>query len=116
VGGREGAVDRRRGHPPPSPTTCTSGGASVVGAYGIITLAMSGIEVGEKLYYIGSLASANACRAAPVFCSHGAAYAWTAIDGFHYLDYCTWSLEPNDKCADFNPRSEDCSSSSCAPY
>jgi hypothetical protein len=100
---------------PASPTTCTMGGNSVVGNYGIITLASSSIPVSPKLYYVGYLRS-EPCHAYPEFCTAGASYSWTAIDGFHYLDFCTWGLAPNDKCAEFDPRSADCTSSSCAPY
>jgi hypothetical protein len=100
---------------PASPTTCTMGGNSVVGEYGNITLATSGLEVGDKLYYVGFLHSA-ACHATPEFCTAGASYSWTTIDGFHYLNFCTWGLQPNDKCADFNPPSTDCPAATCAPY
>jgi hypothetical protein len=101
---------------PASPTTCTMGGNSVVGEYGIITLTPSGIQVSNKLYYVGYFARSEPCHASPEFCTSGAPYSWVSIDGFHYLNYCTWGLAPNDKCADFNPRSVDCTSSSCAPY
>ncbi len=69
-----------------------------VGPYGIITLATSGLEIHDKLYY-------HASGDGPVFApSQHFAY----IIGVSHLDYCTWSLEPRDKCNDFSPKSTDC--------
>ena len=101
---------------PLSPATCSSG-ANFLGAYGILTLTSSGLQVGDKLYYRSLGAhSGDLCRNEPLFCSPGATYPFTSIQGLSYLNYCTWGLQPNDKCADFAPRSEDCTSDSCAPY
>jgi len=68
-----------------------------VGPYGIITLAGSGLEVHDKFYYktVG----------APVF---GPSQHFNYIIGINHLDYCTWSLQPRDKCNDFDPGSTDC--------
>ena len=88
------------------------GGNSVVGNYGVITLDQDDIQVGDKIYYRGYQKS-QVCHAGPVF---NGATTWTSIEGFHYLDYCTWDVQVNDKCADFAPRSTDCTADTCAPY
>lgn len=89
------------------------GGGTVVGDYGIITLDDNGIQVDDKIYYRG-YQKEEPCHAGPVFAPP---VTWTHIDGFHYLNYCTWGLSVNDKCADFEPASTDCGSlTTCAPY
>lgn len=87
-----------------------NGGA--VGDYGVITLNEGGLEVGDKIYYRGYLKTDNFCHAAPIF---DQTLAFNAIEGFGYLDYCTWRLTPNDKCADFDPSSEDCNGALTCP-
>jgi hypothetical protein len=84
----------------------------VVGDYGIILLDDVNLEVGDKIYYQGY--SDNLCHDGPVYDSPPVTF--TAIEGFSYLNYCTWGLQTNDKCSDFAPRSEDCTSDTCAPY
>jgi hypothetical protein len=92
-------------------------GMVVVGKFGIITLAngvpndpaMPNVQVGDKLYYRGY--DKQACFSGPMFSSVDIKF--TAIDGFNYLNYCTWDVEPNNKCVDFNPASEDCSGVVC---
>jgi hypothetical protein len=74
---------------------------SVVDGYGDITTT-TGLKVGDNIYYRGYSKDKN-------FCYNGPNYTapfpdkFTAIEGFSYLDYCTWSLQPNDKCADLAP-------------
>ncbi|XXX80519.1 hypothetical protein WMF30_17295 [Sorangium sp. So ce134] len=80
------------------------GSQTVVGAYGNITLDGSGLRVGDKVYYVQ--ASTNACHQAPDYPS--ADIEWNRIDGFSTLDYCTWSLQPSQKCSDFDPAGRDC--------
>lgn len=86
------------------------GGA--VGDYGVITLNEGPIEVSDKVYYRAYLKSQNYCHAAPVFAS---TLSFNAVEGFSYLDYCTWRIAPNDKCADFDPSSEDCQGALTCP-
>lgn len=93
------------------PSTCTVG-TSVVSTSGTVHLDGSGLDVGDRLYYQGAL-RANPCYASPQFCASGTTFSWSRIVGFHYLDYCTWTLQPPDKCADFTPQSSDCVVSSC---
>jgi hypothetical protein len=87
-----------------------NGGA--VGDYGVITLNEGGLEIGEKIYYRGYLKNDNFCHATPLF---DTTLAFNSIEGFAYLDYCTWRLSPNDKCADFDPSSEDCNGALTCP-
>ncbi|WP_129574923.1 MULTISPECIES: hypothetical protein [Sorangium] len=77
---------------------------TVVGAYGNIVLAGSGLRVGDKVYYLQG--SMDVCHRAPDYSSTDV--EWARIDGFSTLDYCTWSLQPSNKCADFDPAGEDC--------
>lgn len=84
---------------------------AVVGDFGFIHLKEGGLRVGDKLYYRG-YDKKNPCHAAPVF---EETTSWDAIEGISYLNFCTWTLEPNDKCNDFAPPSEDCADGmSCA--
>jgi hypothetical protein len=80
----------------------------VVGARGVITLD-NGIPISSKLYYRPY--SDNPCHASAVFSN--TAIQWNRIDAFHYLNFCTWGLDVNDKCADFDPPSEDCLGGFC---
>ncbi|WP_437817898.1 hypothetical protein [Sorangium sp. So ce1078] len=80
------------------------GSQTVVGAYGNITLLGSGLRVGDKMYYVRG--STNACHEAPDY--PNTEFEWAHIDGFSTLDYCTWSLQPSNKCADFDPAGKDC--------
>jgi len=82
----------------------------VVGEFGIIHL-QNGVEVGDKIYYRGY--SNNICHEGPVFSDP--MMTFNRIDGFHYLAFCTWGLQTNDKCADFDPQSEDCTGATCEP-
>lgn len=86
-------------------------GMVVVGKFGIINLATSNLNVGDKVYYRGY--DKQACFSGPMFSDLN--IKWTAIDGFNYLNYCTWDLEPDNKCVDFNPASEDCTGITCPP-
>lgn len=77
-------------------------GGEVVGMYGIIQT-NEGVEIHDKLYYRPY--SNNKCHDGPVF---DPSVTWNSVTGFSYLDFCTWAIEPNDKCADFDPSSSDC--------
>ena len=77
----------------------------IVNAYGEIAL-QGGPVVGTKVYYRGYAKEDDACHAAPVFGNAPVTFAW--IEGFSYLSYCTWALQPNSKCTDMNPQSMDC--------
>jgi hypothetical protein len=83
----------------------------VLGDFGVVTLA-NGIPVGDKLYYRPY--SPNFCHEGPVFSDPSIVF--DRVDGFHYLNFCTWGIEANDKCGDFSPGSEDCEgATTCAP-
>jgi len=86
-------------------------GDEVVGGFGIITLD-NGIHVGNKIYYRPY--SENKCHAQPDF--PNTSIVFERVDGFHYLNFCTWGIEPNDKCGDYSPGSADCNQQlSCPP-
>jgi hypothetical protein len=82
----------------------------VVGDFGKIKFT-NGLEIGNKIYYRGY--SNNFCHEGPVFTDPAAVF--TRVDGFHYLDYCTWGLQPNDKCSDYDPKSGDCAEATTCP-
>jgi hypothetical protein len=75
------------------------------------------VQVGDKIYYRGYAKSKNFCYAGPSYAVPTTTF--TAMEGFNYLDFCTWNIQPNDKCADLAPPSAsatDCNSiaTSCA--
>ena len=81
--------------------------ADVVGPYGVIRLGESALEVHDKIFYFDfSGTGPMAADKGPKF---GYPTVFRAITGLVYLDYCTWSLAPRNKCTDFDPSSEDCS-------
>ena len=85
-------------------------GDTVVGEFGVITLA-NGVEVGDKIYYRGY--SNNVCHEGPLFTDTEVVF--DRVDGFHYLAFCSWGIQANDKCADFEPQSGDCTAATCQP-
>ena len=95
------------------PADGTSG--TVEGDFGVINLERQ-IELGNKIYYRGY--SDDICHGGPEFdATDATGVDWNHIDAFHYMNYCTWGLQANDKCADFDPSSGDCGSmTTCAPY
>ncbi|MFO0755535.1 MAG: hypothetical protein U0359_03540 [Byssovorax sp.] len=66
------------------------------------------LQLGDKLYYRGYLKKNNACYDGPKFAN--AVTEFAHMEGISYMDFCTWNLQPNDKCADLTPSSEDCTS------
>lgn len=112
-----GGVKVRIGNVGAVPQADPGGGSGmvVVGDFGIIQvkdpndMTNTILEVGDKLYYRGY--DKQTCYSGPMFSDLN--IKWTAVDGFNYLNYCTWTLQPNNKCVDFNPASEDCSGVVC---
>jgi len=90
----------------PAPQPDPAGGANpvVVGSFGIIKMQDSGLEVGDKIYYRGY--EQNGCYKGPVYTDLNMTFS--SIEGIHYLNFCTWGVQPNDKCADLAPASQDC--------
>ncbi len=86
---------------------------SVTNSYGEIILQQGNLAVGDKIYYRGYSKTADVCYAGPVYGNASQSFSW--IDGFNYLNYCTWSLQPGSKCNDLNPAGEDCSSGAGDP-
>jgi hypothetical protein len=73
------------------------------------------VQVGDKLFYRGYAKAKNFCYDGPKY--PVATTTFTAIDGFNYLDFCTWNVQPNNKCSDLTPPSPvatDCNSVSTA--
>jgi hypothetical protein len=82
----------------------------IVGPFGQINIE-EGTRVGDKLYYRGY--DDNICHKAPEFADDLPAFDF--VQGFSILDFCSWNLFPQDKCADFGPQSGDCTGATC-PY
>lgn len=83
---------------------------TVTGPFGIIKIAPSQAEIHDGLYYKNG--SSLACEVAPMFTDTSVMFNY--VQGFHYLDFCTWAISNTDKCADFSPQSEDCKSQAIA--
>lgn len=94
-----------------TPQSGADGGTGITDQYGHIVLMGSGLYVGDKNYYQGLLAQTDICHKGPVYAN--TATTFTRIDGFSYLDFCTWSLEPDNRCLDFAPPSDDCAGNTC---
>ncbi|MFT3764883.1 MAG: hypothetical protein QM820_05100 [Minicystis sp.] len=94
-----------------TPQVNGDGGTAITDQYGHIVLSGSNLYVGDKLYYQGLLAKTDICHKGPVYAN--ATTTFTQMDGFSYLDFCTWSLEPNNRCQDLAPPSDDCGTSTC---
>jgi hypothetical protein len=87
------------------------GGTGITDQYGHIVLMGSNLYVGDKNYYQGLLAKTDVCHKGPVYAN--ATTTFTQIDGFSFLDFCTWSLEPENRCVDLQPPSDDCAGNTC---
>jgi hypothetical protein len=67
-----------------------------------------GVQIGDKLYYVGYVKDSDACYAGPVYPTNSPTF--TSITGFVYLDFCNWGIVPSNKCFDLVPPSDDCAS------
>lgn len=85
-----------------------SGGnpGGVTGPFGIIRIAPHNLQIKDNFYY--KQGSAKVCETAPKFADTGVTF--DHVQGFYALDFCTWVLFNDDKCADFSPQSDDCKS------
>ncbi|WP_437680579.1 hypothetical protein [Sorangium sp. So ce131] len=99
-----GVKVRLEGSLAPELRTNTSGQEVVVGPYGNIHLQGGPVQVGNKIYYIGG--SQDACHQGPVYSDVNTVFS--RVDGFVYKNFCIWSLQVTNKCADVAPPSEDC--------
>ena len=79
-------------------------------------LVEEGFGVGDKVYYRG-YDKTNKCHAGPIF-AVGADQVteFDYVQGFHALDFCSWGVFAQDKCADYAPASEDCGADTTCPY
>ncbi len=88
-------------------TGAAADGGGVVGQYGAIKFTETNLEAHDKLYYY------DLSGGGPKGSGKGWVYAnatsFSNMTGIIYHDYCTWSLNPRDKCNDVTPPSDDCS-------
>lgn len=85
----------------------------VVGMYGIIQVDLgngAAVNVADKIYY-QAYNKAVVCHAGPVYADVNTTF--TGVEGFSMLDFCTWDIQPNSKCDDLAPPSDDCAGMSC---
>jgi len=84
----------------------------IVGNFGAITLQGSNLVVGDKVYFHPLLNSQkDICHSGPHYAASQVTF--TKIDGFVYLDFCTWGLQPENRCVDLAPPSDDCGAETC---
>jgi hypothetical protein len=79
---------------------------SVTNGFGEIFVEVSAtdtIVVADKIYY--QKGSVDPCHMGPKLT---VPYTVNKLDGISYLNFCTWGLQPNNKCTDLDPPSEDC--------
>lgn len=96
----------------PEVVTPDGGAPTIVGDFGRITLKEAGLIVGDKVYYQGLLNSLmDPCHSAPKYADNNVTF--TKVDGFIYLDFCTWGLQPENRCVDLAPPSDDCGTEMC---
>ena len=81
--------------------------------FGNFIIKGANLQVGDKIYYPGYKKS-DPCHVPPVVNPPDTgSIEFTELDGFSMLDFCTWALEPDDKCGDFKPTPDDCMGASC---
>jgi hypothetical protein len=82
-------------------------GSGSVGPYGVIQLNETRLELHNDLQYgdltLGGPGDPEKSLSFP-YPQH-----FDGVTGLVYLDYCTWSLAPRDRCADLSPPSANCS-------
>jgi hypothetical protein len=69
-------------------------------------LLTDGLQIGDKIYYDGFAKAQDACYSSPTFTMPTPTF--NGVAGYVYLDYCTWNLQPANKCHDLSPPSADC--------
>ncbi len=81
-------------------------GSGSVGPYGVIQLNETRLELHNDLEYgdltLGGPGDPQKSLAFPY------PQTFESVTGLVYLDYCTWSVAPRDRCADLSPASENC--------
>jgi hypothetical protein len=85
------------------------GGASAVGPYGVIRFQQTKLELHSKVPYADL--SAGGPQQPGKSLAFGFPVHFERAEGVLYLDYCTWSLELRDRCADLSPQSRGCPTS-----
>jgi hypothetical protein len=85
------------------------GSTSAVGPYGVMSFAQTKLSLHSKIPYAG-LSAADA-GAGGKSLSFGYPAHFARASGELFLDYCIWSLELCDPCADLTPQSPTCGSS-----
>lgn len=83
-----------------------SQGNGSVGPYGVIALRETALEIHNDLEYGDLTLGGPGDAAKSLVFPYPTAFA--SVTGLAYLDYCTWSLAPRNRCADLTPPSDNC--------
>jgi hypothetical protein len=94
-----------------TPQTNGDAGTAITDQYGNIILSPHNVQVSDKIYYQGLLAKNDVCHKGPVYAN--ATTTFTEVDGFVYLNFCTWEVLPENRCKDLTPGSDDCAGATC---
>lgn len=81
--------------------------------FGVLKLVETELEVHSRLYFF-DLAGAGPRDPSKVP-AYGYPAAFDRLTGVVFLDYCTWSLAPRDRCGDLSPGSENCDARARGP-
>lgn len=77
--------------------------------FGVVRLAETSLEVHSRLYYF------DLSEGGPKMASKAPHFAYPTrfggVTGVVFLDYCSWSLGPRDRCRDLEPASDGCAAS-----
>jgi hypothetical protein len=86
------------------------GGTSLTDGKGHIILAGgSNLEIGDRMFYQAKAASV--CHTSINYSS--TSQAFSQIDGFSWMENCTWLVDVDNRCVDYNPASVDCAGNTC---
>jgi hypothetical protein len=94
--------------------TTTPQSGSFTDAFGNFFVSGGALQVNNRLYFRSALAATQVCHARPQ--ASNATTTFTSMTGFNALNFCAWTFDVNDKCADLTPSSTDCpSATACVP-
>lgn len=82
-------------------------------SFGVLKLVETELEVHSRLYYF-DLAGAGP-RDPSKAPAYGYPAAFDSLTGVVFLDYCSWSLAPRDRCSDLAPASRNCDAQARGP-
>ena len=81
--------------------------------FGVLKLAETELEVHSRVYYfdLGAAGPRDPSKAP----AYGYPAPFLSLTGVVFLDYCSWSLAPRDRCSDLSPGSGNCDAQARGP-